>query len=410
MMTQANLLDLAKQGNPQAIAALMNLTLHPKGVTAQATLQDGWLHVFLDSKELLNRAAIVQFVNHGLAALASPGVQQVKLYARQEGNDTPLWVEAFRVGQVPVAAGVQAGSVMAGVAAPGATGSVGSEAPKSQTSWASQLKVPQFEPLSGPGLSPVPGAMMVPAGVPQGGAIQGMPQGGAANGIVHTQGGGPGGYGPGQTRRRPMKRRRRGGSPMQRAQGMLHQFIYKVRTSNRYAMGVAIAASAFIGGGIVAMVATAQKPNPQVPMAVAPSNQLSGGFQSPELQQAQATQYLAQMNRAQQAFYQTNGRLASNLDELERSASIISRAPSYTYTVTAVSQLQGEITAVPQMGGLKSYISVVRFGDMGTANAAPTNLICGSNQPAKAAPSVAPSANGSLQCSPDASPVAGAVM
>lgn len=41
-MIQLNLLELARQGDAKAIAALMNRSLQAKGITAKATLQ-GWL-------------------------------------------------------------------------------------------------------------------------------------------------------------------------------------------------------------------------------------------------------------------------------------------------------------------------------------------------------------------------------
>ncbi len=49
-MTQPNLLDLAKQGNPKAIAALLNCSLQAKGITAKANLKEnGYLQFMLES-------------------------------------------------------------------------------------------------------------------------------------------------------------------------------------------------------------------------------------------------------------------------------------------------------------------------------------------------------------------------
>ncbi|WP_277926746.1 MULTISPECIES: hypothetical protein [Nostoc] len=39
-MTQPNLLELAKQGDAQAIASLINRQLQPKGITAKVALKD----------------------------------------------------------------------------------------------------------------------------------------------------------------------------------------------------------------------------------------------------------------------------------------------------------------------------------------------------------------------------------
>ncbi|MEH1890791.1 MAG: hypothetical protein V7K92_15510 [Nostoc sp.] len=39
-MTQPNILKLAKQGDIQAIASLINRHLHPKGITAKVAFKD----------------------------------------------------------------------------------------------------------------------------------------------------------------------------------------------------------------------------------------------------------------------------------------------------------------------------------------------------------------------------------
>ncbi len=44
-MTNTDLLERAKQGDPEAIATLMNRILQPKGITAKAILQNRCLVV-----------------------------------------------------------------------------------------------------------------------------------------------------------------------------------------------------------------------------------------------------------------------------------------------------------------------------------------------------------------------------
>ena len=51
--TQPNLLELAKQGNPKAIATLMNRQLQPKSITAKAALKEGCLQIMLESAQLI---------------------------------------------------------------------------------------------------------------------------------------------------------------------------------------------------------------------------------------------------------------------------------------------------------------------------------------------------------------------
>jgi Type IV pilin-like G and H, putative len=384
-MTQANILELAKQGNPQAIASLMNLSLQPKGVTAQTTISEGCLHVFLHSKQLLSQSAIVQFVQQGLAALGATSIQQVKIYARKDGKEALDWTDGFQLilGSSPAPNATVAGASMAGNAV---TQVAQSPTTPPSASAKPQLKVPQFQALQPPSAQ-AQTALVQPAA--------------AQNGVVGRS---PNALAPkGAGRRRVAT-----GTPVQKLKFYLRQFMYKVRTNRRYAMAVGISASAFIGGGVVALVASSHtKSVNQIGLGgAAVTNQVSpsADLQSPELQQAQATQYLAQMNKAQQAFYQTNNRLATSLEELERSASVISRSTNYTYELTSSDQTQANITAIPRMGGLKSYSSTIRFNS--TAAGAPTTLICGSNQVSKTPPAIAPTSNGSVQCSPDASPIA----
>ncbi len=96
-MTQPNLLEFAKQGDPDAIATLMNLALQPKGVTAETQVKDECLYVFLSSARLLNQQTLVGFIRKGLANLGVKSIQAVKVYGKKAGEDTPVWTEEFEV-------------------------------------------------------------------------------------------------------------------------------------------------------------------------------------------------------------------------------------------------------------------------------------------------------------------------
>ncbi|MEW6494680.1 MAG: hypothetical protein AB1589_19515, partial [Cyanobacteriota bacterium] len=68
-MTQPNLSKLAKQGNPKAIAALINRSLKPKGITAKACLEEnGCLQVILESSQVPPRS-LIRFIRQGLISL-----------------------------------------------------------------------------------------------------------------------------------------------------------------------------------------------------------------------------------------------------------------------------------------------------------------------------------------------------
>lgn len=96
-MTSQEVMSAAKQGNPQAIAALMNRSLQPKGITAKAKLTDGCLHVMLESATIPNQAAIVPYVTKGVKGLGIAAVKSLVLYGRIAGEDLPTWTERIEL-------------------------------------------------------------------------------------------------------------------------------------------------------------------------------------------------------------------------------------------------------------------------------------------------------------------------
>ena len=97
-MTQPNILQLAKQGDVQAIASLMNRHLQPKGTTAKVAFKDVCLEVMLESAEVPNQQTLVTFVQRGLTKLGAVSVEKVKVYGQQINNDFPAWSQEFYLG------------------------------------------------------------------------------------------------------------------------------------------------------------------------------------------------------------------------------------------------------------------------------------------------------------------------
>ncbi|MEH2165790.1 MAG: hypothetical protein V7K41_03765 [Nostoc sp.] len=94
-MTQPNILKLAKQGDTQAIASLMNRHLHPKAIAAKVTFQDACLEVMLESAEVPNQQILVAFIRKGLTALGAASIERVKVYGQQTGKEFPVWSQEF---------------------------------------------------------------------------------------------------------------------------------------------------------------------------------------------------------------------------------------------------------------------------------------------------------------------------
>jgi hypothetical protein len=100
-MTEQNLLKLAKQGNPKAIAAMLNQSLKSKNITAKVNLKDGCLHVLVESAQLPKQQTLVSFIRKGLIQLEAESIKTVKVYGRQTGEESPAWNETFEIVSKP---------------------------------------------------------------------------------------------------------------------------------------------------------------------------------------------------------------------------------------------------------------------------------------------------------------------
>jgi len=98
-MIQGNLLELAKQGDVKAIASLINRSLQAKGIKAKVDLKNSCLQVMLESPELPNQPALVDFLKQGVTGLGASSIQRVKVYGQILGADFPAWNDEFVIGE-----------------------------------------------------------------------------------------------------------------------------------------------------------------------------------------------------------------------------------------------------------------------------------------------------------------------
>jgi len=92
--TQPRLKELARQGNPKAIAALLNRSLQPKGITVKAALDQHCLQVMLISAQV-PAIELVNLIRDRLNRLGVESIEQVKIYGKQVGEDIPDWHHEF---------------------------------------------------------------------------------------------------------------------------------------------------------------------------------------------------------------------------------------------------------------------------------------------------------------------------
>lgn len=92
-MTQPHLIEQAQQGDPQAIAALMNKSLQEKGMVAYVDRFDDSLEVILEAERVPNRQALTAFVEKGIQNLGIESIRSIRVSGQQFGADTPAWTQ-----------------------------------------------------------------------------------------------------------------------------------------------------------------------------------------------------------------------------------------------------------------------------------------------------------------------------
>lgn len=98
-MGSQDILALAKQGNPSAIASLINQVTNPKGITAHVDLHGSCLQILLVADRLPNRTVSTRFIYNGLLRLQIPFVESVQIYGRQSNRPNPDWSEVVQLNQ-----------------------------------------------------------------------------------------------------------------------------------------------------------------------------------------------------------------------------------------------------------------------------------------------------------------------
>ncbi|MCS6814732.1 MAG: NAD-binding protein [Cyanobacteria bacterium] len=91
-MSYPDLTDLARQGDPQAIALIIKHHLRDRPVTVKVASQPDLLHILLETNSTLDRTAMANLVRGVLTGLRID-VAVVKLYQRRPGEPSVIWQE-----------------------------------------------------------------------------------------------------------------------------------------------------------------------------------------------------------------------------------------------------------------------------------------------------------------------------
>ncbi|MEG4278814.1 hypothetical protein QUA62_15215 [Microcoleus sp. MON1_C1] len=94
-MTELNFQELAKQGNPEAIASWLNSQLQSEGITASANLDGDCLDVILEAEQVPIENTLVDFVRTELTNLQPDSIRKVKVEGRESGQIAAAWSQEF---------------------------------------------------------------------------------------------------------------------------------------------------------------------------------------------------------------------------------------------------------------------------------------------------------------------------
>ncbi len=98
-MSQEEILTRAKQGDPTAIAFLINQTLNNIGVKARANIQKNNLHLLLEASQLPDRQTCIRVIHQRMQYLKALSIDFVNIYGRRLGHTIPEWTEVIELHQ-----------------------------------------------------------------------------------------------------------------------------------------------------------------------------------------------------------------------------------------------------------------------------------------------------------------------
>lgn len=97
-MNQQNLLKLAKQGDSQAIASLIEKALGDRHIKVKAAPDNQCLHLLLEANNLPDRETCIRGIRKQLQRIQPSSINTVTIYGRRNGEKLPDWshtIEGF---------------------------------------------------------------------------------------------------------------------------------------------------------------------------------------------------------------------------------------------------------------------------------------------------------------------------
>ncbi|MEG4291233.1 CapA family protein [Microcoleus sp. C2C3] len=97
LVSQQDILNLAKEGDARAIAFLIGQALESFGVTAKASRENDSLHLLLEAEQLPAEEACLRVAVKGLQRLQPNNIYSLTVYGRRGGQQLPAWTQTVEL-------------------------------------------------------------------------------------------------------------------------------------------------------------------------------------------------------------------------------------------------------------------------------------------------------------------------
>lgn len=92
---QQEIIQLATEGNPNAVAMIINQLLGQQGIKVIVRRKNDYLHIVLESKQVPNPEIVTPIVEQKIASLQSEYLKNIKIHGRQLGNKSIIWTKTI---------------------------------------------------------------------------------------------------------------------------------------------------------------------------------------------------------------------------------------------------------------------------------------------------------------------------
>lgn len=92
-MAKANLQELAKRGDGEAIAVLMQRALEGKNIKVQVCPQQDCLNILFEGKKLPDPEVMINFVSQGMVKMGVNSALYLRIFGYETGQPFPQWLE-----------------------------------------------------------------------------------------------------------------------------------------------------------------------------------------------------------------------------------------------------------------------------------------------------------------------------